>query len=217
MIISQNTVTGRLQFLLKVPATISYLSSSNVISRARENLADTVTPYRWSVEQLAEFVSDGIRELKTLRSDLKDRTDSNIPDATDSNIPDCFESAIANYTVYRALALDNDAQNNNGALSDKYFGLFNSQAAAVPYIFTDVELQKFTQEAVTDLIARRPELRITADNTLKENINVSGGYDLPERFTDAICFFAAYRAAIHSKNEIANYFLEQYQGALNTI
>lgn len=207
--ISQNTVTDKLQYLLKVPFSYSLLSEEKVISHARESLADTKTPYRWSDEQLAEFVSDGIRELKVLRSDLREYKNT--------EIPDCFESALANYVVCRALALDNDAQNNNGALSDKYFNLFNAQAAAVPFLFTVDELEEFTKEAVTDLISRRPELRIKADNTLKEDINVSGGYDLPERFTDAICFFAAYRAAIHSKNEIANYFLEQYQGALNTI
>jgi hypothetical protein len=209
--ISQNTVTDKLQYLLKVPFSYSLLSEEKVISHARETLADSVTPYRWEDTQLEEFVSDGIRELKVLRSDLRESDNEHIPDA--------FESAIANYTVYRALALDNDAQNNNGALSDKYFNLFNAQAAAVPFLFTVDELEKFTQEAVTDLIARRPELRITADNTLKENIYLdgTGRYDLPERFADAICFFAAYRAAVHSKNEIANYFLEQYQGALNTI
>jgi hypothetical protein len=209
--ISQNTVTDKLQYLLKVPFSISLLSEEKVISHARESLSDTVTPYRWEDTLLEEFVSDGIRELKVLRSDLREYDNTEIPDA--------FESAIANYTVYRALALDNDAQNNNGALSDKYFGLFNSQAAAVPFLFTVDELEKFTQEAVTDLIARRPELRITADNTLKENIYLdgTGQYDLPERFADAICFFAAYRAAVHSKNELANYFLEQYQGALTAI
>lgn len=210
--ISQNTVTDKLQYLLKVPFPISLLSDSKkVISHARESLADTKTPYRWSDEQLAEFVGDGIRELKVLRSDLREY------DNTET--PDCFESALANYVVCRALALDNDAQNNNGALSDKYFNLFNAQAAAVPFLFTVKELEEFTKEAVTDLISRRPELRIKADNTLKEGIYLdgTGQYDLPERFADAICFFAAYRAAIHSKNEIANYFLEQYQGALNTI
>jgi hypothetical protein len=209
--ISQKTVTDKLQYLLKVPFSYSLLSEEKVISHARETLADTKTPYRWANTQLAEFVSDGIRELKVLRSDLRE--------SDNEHIPDCFESAIANYTVYRALALDNDAQNNNGALSDKYFGLFNSQAAAVPFLFTVDELEKFTQEAVTDLIARRPELRITADNTLKENIYLdgTGQYDLPERFADAICFFAAHRAAVHSKNELANYFLEQYQGALTAI
>lgn len=209
--ISQNTVTDKLQYLLKVPFSISLLSESKVISHARESLADTVTPYRWAVDQLTEFVGDGIRELKVLRSDLREYENT--------EIPDCFESAIANYVVCRALALDNDAQNNNGALSDKYFNLFNAQAAAVPFLFTEKELEEFTKEAVTDLISRRPELRIKADNTLKEDIYLegTGQYDLPERFTDAICFFAAYRAAMHSKNEIANYFLEQYQGALNAI
>jgi hypothetical protein len=207
--ISQNTVTDKLQYLLKVPFSYSLLSEEKVISHARETLADTVTPYRWSGTQLEEFVGDGIRELKVLRSDLREYDNT--------EIPDCFESAIANYVVCRALALDNDAQNNNGALSDKYFNLFNAQAAAVPFLFTVKELEQFTKEAVTDLISRRPELRIKADNTLKENINVSGGYDLPDRFTDAICFFAAHRAAVHSKNELANYFLEQYQGALTAI
>lgn len=207
--ISQSTVTDKLQYLLKVPPFDSSLLVENVIYRARENLADTVTPYRWTDEQLAEFVSGGTRELKTMRSDLKDRQNNEIPDA--------FESALANYTVYRALALDNDAQNNNGALSDKYYNLFLSQSAAVPFFFTIDNLGQYADEAVLDLVSRRPELRITANNTLKEQIIVDDNYDLPERFTDAICFFAAYRAAMHSKNETANYFLEQYQGALNTI
>ena len=205
--IIQSTVIGRLQYLLKVPQQSNLLDVAEVSSRARENLADTVTPYRWSAEQLAEFVSDGAEELKTMRSDV----------ALLDNIPDAFSSAIANYTVYRALALDNDAQNNNGALSDKYLNLFISQANAVPFFFTAEQLEKFSDETVTDLIAKRPELRISAGETLKEKIKVTDGWDLPERFADAVIFGAAGRAALHSRNDAANYFFEQYNGALKAI
>lgn len=205
--IIQSTVIGRLQYLLKVPQQSNLLDVTEVCSRARENLADTVTPYRWSAEQLAEFVSDGAAELKTIRSDV----------ALLDNIPDAFSSALANYTVYRALALDNDAQNNNGALSDKYLNLFISQASAVPFFFTDEQLEKFADETVTDLIAKRPELRLSAGEALKENIKVTDGWDLPERFADAVTFGAAGRAALHSRNDTANYFFEQYNGALKTI
>jgi hypothetical protein len=190
-----------------VPQQSHLLDVTEVSSRARENLADTVTPYRWSAEQLAEFVSDGAEELKTIRSDV----------ALLDNIPDAFSSALANYTVYRALALDNDAQNNNGALSDKYLNLFISQANSVPFFFTAEQLEKFADETVTDLIAKRPELRLSAGETLKENIKVTDGWDLPERFADAVIFGAAGRAALHSRNDTANYFFEQYNGALRTI
>jgi hypothetical protein len=205
--IIQSTVIDRLQYLLKVPQQSHLLDVAEVCSRARENLADTVTPYRWSAEQLAEFVSDGAAELKTMRSDV----------ALLDNIPDAFSSALANYTVYRALALDNDAQNNNGALSDKYLNLFISQANSVPFFFTAEQLEKFADETVTDLIAKRPELRLSAGETLKENIKVTDGWDLPERFADAVIFGAAGRAALHSRNDTANYFFEQYNGALRTI
>lgn len=210
--IFQNAVIGRLQYLLKVPPAVSSLSAEAVYSRARENLADTVAPYRWSEEQLAEFVGGGVAELKTLRSDV----------ARLDDVPSAFESALANYAVYRALALDNDAQNNNGALSDKYYGLFVSQLNAVPFFFTKDQLAQYADEAVLDIASKRTDLRITADGSLKEHIKLDADvenicYDLPERYTDAIAFCAAGRAAFHSKNDSANYFFEQYNAMLRTV
>ena len=204
--ISVDTATGRLQYLLKVPPADRLLDVEAVYSRARENLADTVAPYRWTDEQLAEFVDGGITELTTMRSDI----------ARMDDVPENFTAALANYTTYRALALDNDAQNNNGALSDKYLNLFISQTNAVPYFFTKEQFEKFIEETVTDLIAKRPELRISADNHLKEIFTITGDYDVPERFTDTIVFGAAGRAAVHSKNDSANYFFEQYNSGVKT-
>lgn len=209
--IFQSAVIDKLQYLLKIPSADSSLSVTNVYSRARENLADTVAPYRWTDEQLAEFVNGGTAELKNLRSDV----------AKLNAVPGQFESALANYCVYRALALDNDAQNNNGALSDKYFNLFVSQTNAVPFIFTDAQLGQYADETVLDLVSKRTDLRIDAEENLKEHIKLDDTeiirYDLPERYTDTIVFGAAGRAAVHSKNDSANYFFEQYNNSLRTI
>jgi hypothetical protein len=133
------------------------------------------------------------------------------------NVPASFEPAVTNYCVYRALALDNDAQNNNGALSDKYLNLFISQTKAVPYFFTEEQLGIFADDTVTDIISKRPELRISADGTIKENIKTADGWDLPDRFIDAVVSGAAGRAAAHSRDDSANYFFDQYNGALRTI
>lgn len=211
--IFQSAVIDKLQYLLKTPSADSSLSVTTVYSRARENLADTVAPYRWTDEQLAEFVNGGTAELKNLRSDV----------AKLDTVPGQFESALANYCVYRALALDNDAQNNNGALSDKYFNLFISQANAVPFFFTDAQLGQFADETVLDLTSKRTDLRISADETLKSTIKIDDAdpamvkYDLPERYLDTVVFGAAGRAAVHSKNDTANYFFEQYNNSLRTI
>lgn len=136
--IARNTIIEKLKYLLKVPDTADSINPAEIVLRAREILADTITPYRWSDNQLTSFVNDGVSELKNLRADVENMV----------NIPHHFTSALANYTVYRAFALDNDAQNNNGAISDKYMNLFREQSAAVKYFFTDEQLTDFIQEAV---------------------------------------------------------------------
>lgn len=205
--ILRNTVIDKLKYLLKIPSASKSIDHSEIAQRAREILADTVTPYRWSDEQLADFANDGVSEIKTLRADVELMTD----------VPYQFTSAISNYVVYRAFALDNDAQNNNGAISDKYLNIFREQSAVVKYFFTNEKLAEFADDAVDLIISRRPELRIAADGTLKTSIIADSAYDLPERFTDVIVSGAAASAAAHSKNEMAQYFSEQFTGALQTI
>lgn len=205
--ILRNTVIDKLKYLLKIPSADQSIDHAEIAQRAREILADTVTPYRWSDEQLADFANDGVSEIKTLRADVDLMTD----------VPYQFTSAISNYVVYRAFALDNDAQNNNGAISDKYLNIFREQSAVVKYFFTNEKLAEFADDAVDIIISRRPELRIADDGTLKTSIITNSEYDLPERFTDVIVSGAAASAAAHSKNEMAQYFSEQFTGALQTI
>lgn len=209
--IIRSAIVEKLHFTLKTLSPTTSITPTDVISRSRETLADTVAPYRWSDNQLEEFLDDGVTDLRTFRSDVTEL----------ANIPEAFASALANYVVSRAFALDNDAQNNNGQLSDKYLALFMSQAAAVPFYFTDEQLGQYADETVLDLVSKRPELRIDADGALKEKIRTvnedSIEYDLPERFTDGIVFGAAGRAAVHAKNDAASYFFEQYNGAVKTI
>lgn len=205
--IQRNAVIERLKYLLKVPVAINRINNSTVASRARETLADTIEPYRWSDKQLATFVDDGISELKGIRSDVERL----------GYAPDAFTSPVANYTVYRALAVDNDAQNNNGTLSDKYLAIFREQAAGMPYYFSDEQLAEFADKSVTLIISRRPELRISANGTIKDITADDNYYDLPERFFQAVVDGAASFAAAHSKNEQSQYFFEQFNGALQTI
>jgi hypothetical protein len=210
--INQSAVIGKLHFTLKIPTDTTSINTNEVISRARENLADTVPPFRWSDEQLAEFADGGMIELHNMRSDL-DRMDA---------VPKAFTSPLANYVVYRALALDNDMQNNNGALSDKYLNLFIQQTAAIQYFFTDEQLGEYVDAAVLDLASVRPDLRIADGNILKEKIRIvnndkSISYDLPERYTDALTYHAAANACQHSKNDAMNFYFEKYQGAWKTV
>lgn len=209
--IQRDTLVNKLKFILKIPDSITKAVAEVITARARETLADTVEPFRWSQEQLNSFVASGISDLKNIRSDVEEL----------GYAPDAFTSALANYTVYRALALDNDAQNNNGALSDKFFTLFKQQSEEVKYFFTDSQLEDFSDQSTIDLVSLRPELRISGDGTLKAQIKTTSenmvSYDIPERFTDAIAFGAAFIAAVHSKNDNANYFREQFQGALKIV
>lgn len=205
--INRSAIIDKAKFLLKIPSGVESINAAEIITRARENLADTIEPYRWSDEQLTGFVDAGIAELKNMRSDVE-RMEST---------PDAFTSALANYTVYRSLAIDNDAQNNNGALSDKYMALFRDQANAVQYFFTDEHLSQFADDTVDIVIARRPELRINADGSLKPSVTSAESFDLPTRYTDLIAHGTAARAAIHAKNEQAQYFFEQFNGALQLI
>ena len=205
--ILRNTAIDKLKYLLKIPSALKSIDHAEIVLRAREILADTITPYRWSDEQLTDFADDGVSEIKTLRADVDLLTD----------VPCQFTSALSNYVVYRAFALDNDAQNNNGAISDKYLNIFREQSDAVKYFFTDEKLNEFADDAVDVIISRRPELRLAADGTLKNSIVTDTGYDLPERFTDVIVSGAAASAAAHAKNEMAQYFSEQFTGALQSI
>lgn len=205
--IQRSTVIDKLNYLLKIPDATRSIEPGEIVLRAREILADTIVPYRWGDEQLSEFVNDGVSEIKNLRADVERMT----------SVPHPFTSALSNYVVYRAFSIDNDAQNNNGAISDKYMNLFREQAAAIKYFFTEDDLTEFIDEAVNLIIARRPELRIAENGTLKTAIIVNSEYDLPERFTDVIVSGAAAKAAAHSKNEMAQYFSEQFTGALQTI
>jgi hypothetical protein len=206
--IEQSAILRKLHFTLKIiPDQTAAIDMDDVITRARETLADTVAPFRWGAEQLAEFAEGGSAELKILRSDA----------ARMNIVHEAFTTAIANYIVYRALALDNDAQNNNGALSDKYYTLFASAASSVPYFFSESELEQFVSETITDLIAKRTDLRISDDGELKTSIISSSAYDLPERFEDTIVYGAAGRAAIHAKNDAASYFFEQYNAGVTNL
>ena len=205
--IQRSTIIDKLNYLLKIPDATRSIEPGEIVLRAREILADTIVPYRWSDEQLSEFVNDGVSEIKNLRADVERMT----------SVPHPFTSALSNYVVYRAFSIDNDAQNNNGAISDKYMNLFREQAAAIKYFFTEDDLTEFIDEAVNLIIARRPELRIAENGTLKTAIIVNSEYDLPERFTDIIVAGAAAKAAAHSKNEMAQYFSDQFSGALQTI
>jgi hypothetical protein len=209
--INQSAAIGKLHFILKTPVSTPPADTKEITSRARENLADTVPPFRWSQEQLAEFVGGGMAELRNMRSDLKEIED----------VPEIFSPALANYVTYRALALDNDAQNNNGALSDKYFSLFISQVSAIPYIFTDERLGKYLDTAASLLVSLRPDLRIGDGGKIKENIRIAGddgkvSYDLPERFADVIIYSAAADASQQGASDMANYFSDKFQGAWRT-
>lgn len=205
--INRSTIIDRLKYLLKIPDATKVIDHLEIVARSRETLADTIEPYRWGDEQLTEFVNDGVSELKNMRADVERMV----------SVPHSFTSALSNYTVYRAFAIDNDAQNNNGAISDKYMNLFREQSSAINYFFTDEQLTGFINETIDVLISRRPELRISDTGTLKSNIESDGNYDLPAKFGDCIAHGAAGRAAYHAKNDQAQYFFEQFNGALQTI
>lgn len=207
--ISKTSTIEKLRYILKVPETGTALDSSKTISRARETLADTIAPYRWSDEQLSQFLDDGIAEIKNLRSDM---------DNWLGVIPDAFRQALANYIVHRALALDNDAQNNNGALSDKFLQLFTSQAGAIKHFFTDSQLEEYADLAVEKLIAQRTDLRIGDNGELKTEIILADKYDLPERFTEVIADYAAFLASFHAKdNAGAEFFVNLYNQGVATL
>lgn len=205
--IQRSTIVDKLKYLLKIPDATRNIEPGEIVLRAREILADTIVPYRWGDEQLSEFINDGVSEIKNLRADVERMT----------AIPHSFTSALSNYAVYRAFSIDNDAQNNNGAISDKYMNLFREQASAIKYFFTEEDLTEFIAEAVNLIIARRPELRIAADGSLKTEIIVNEDYDLPERFTDVIVDGAGAKAAAHSKNEMAQYYSDKFAQGLQTI
>lgn len=209
--IDRNTIVEQVKFLLKSPVDSTELKTENVVSRAREILADTIEPYRWSNEQLEKFAGDGVLELRKIRSDVDNS----------GTVTTLFLSALANYCVYRALALDNDAQNNNGALSDKFFNAFVSLANSAPYKFDAEKLGSFANKALDELIAKRSDLRIAENGEVKSSVIVSIDkrpfFDIPDRFADAVAHLAAYYAALHSKNDAAQYFLEQFQEAVSAL
>lgn len=200
-------LVAKVRELLKVPGTRAAFVNADAVSRARELLADTTAPYRWSDTQLTAFCGDGLTELAKIRSDV----------AT-SGASTEYTAAVANYIVYRALALDNDAQNNNGALSDKFFNLFTTLTSATPYYFTEAQITAYLKEASRQLATLRPELRIGDDGVMTDlyveaTATSPAGFSVPVRFGDALAFFAAYRGAVHSKNDLANYFVEQFNSA----
>ena len=202
--IDLSTLAAHVRELLKALDEYPAIVSADAISRARELLADTVAPYRWSDAPLTGYFGDGLTELKKLRSDV-----------AVSGASTAYTAALANYITYRALALDNDAQNNNGALSDKFFNLFTTLSAAAPYYFTDAQIADYLKESARQMAAMRPELRVNASGEVVTDFynETAAGFDLPDRFADALAFFAAYRGAVHSKNDLANYFIEQFNSA----
>lgn len=203
-----STLAAHVRELLKAPDEYPAIVPASAIARARELLADTIAPYRWSDSQLIGYSDDGLTELAKIRSDV-----------AESGASTAYTAALANYITYRALALDNDAQNNNGALSDKFFNLFTSLSAATPYYFTDAQLTAYLKEAARQLAALRPELRLDDEGTVMNDLYIEAtattpaGFSVPDRFGDALAFFAAYRGAVHSKNDLANYFVEQFNSA----
>lgn len=205
--INRSNVIKNVRFLLKTPTVKIPLEETETVSKAREILADTASPYRWSDTSLLAYLNDGIYELKKRRPDV---------DAL-GYATQLYSAPLVNYIVYRALALDNDAQNNNGALSDKFFALFVNGAAEVVFDFSDDTLGEYCDDAVKMIIALRPDLRIDNNGALIDDVFTNGGYLLPERFADAIAFYAARQGALHSANSMAELFDAQFKNQIGTV
>ena len=180
---TSQSVINLLKIRLKSAVNTVELSNTVVVSRTREILADTVQPYRWIDTQINGFISDGLIELAKMRSDIA--RNGNKPITSD------FEAALSYYAASRALALDNDLQNNNGALSDKLFKMFVELTDVAPYFFEDELLNDYISNAVNLLISIRPDLKLGADGKIIDPMISDGKISLPVQFQPAIVEYAA--------------------------
>lgn len=107
--------------------------ASEIITRARETLFDTTTPYRWSDAELLRWLSDGLTELWIRRPDALYvsavvTTSPAAVSAVGSNIVvlDQFRAALMDYICFKAFLRDSDDQ-ANAARSTAHFKLFMAE------------------------------------------------------------------------------------------
>lgn len=98
-----------------------------VFSRARDLLADTAEPYRWSPGILLSWLNDGVRELRTERPDACfDDTGVAIADADIEDelpYPRQYRTALVHYLCYRAFMRDS-ADTANKAQAEMHYSQF---------------------------------------------------------------------------------------------
>lgn len=110
------------------------MTVNSITNKARRILEDTLTPYRWSDDEIRDHLNDGILSLNRVRpetryvdSRLVDRIE--LPDGNDETIliEDNFEAALVFYVVYRCY-LNDDSDTVNSQLAEMYLSKFNTNS-----------------------------------------------------------------------------------------
>ena len=100
--------------------------ANDSIAQARINLHDeTVASYRWTNQELLDYLNDGIRDLRSRRPDLIIGSDLEITSfaslplggggalpTTVIYIDDLMRNALASYISFRALSRDTEDEGN---------------------------------------------------------------------------------------------------------
>ena len=171
----------RAQLLLAdLSHSVPFLERSIVLEQARELLADSIEPYRWPDDQLIRFYDQGLLEVDKLRNDI----------AGTSDVTGDFAAALGCYVASRAVAQDNDYQQNNGALSEKLFSRFVELTMAAPFHWQSSDLEEYAGQGIEEI------------RKLRNDIGMEGTVTV--EFTEALGYYIASRAFNLDHDQKAN-------------
>lgn len=106
-------------------------------------------PYHYSDAELNQYIADGNAAVKAIRADA------------DSMI-DCFSDAVKSYAVCHAMGRRFGKDAEASSIWQAHDANFKAVVAAVPYHWTDAELNAFIADGETLITVRRPDLSGTA-------------------------------------------------------
>lgn len=158
--LGQNTITGRRPDLGICAATVALLEDFVMAQVAQTKLGGSEKhqvnlgnfnneldkiPYHYSNTELNQYVADGQNAVKALR-----------PDA--GEIIGCFSDAVKSYAVCHALGRRFGKIAETMSLWQAHDANFKAVTAAVPYHWTDAELNGFLDIISNDISGHRPDL-----------------------------------------------------------
>ncbi len=158
------------------------INQTEILKEVRYKLDDSVSPYRWSDEDLKSYINEGIRDILLKRSDCAKKNTSMIRDK--------FSSALVAYAA--ACAFEHEAEDKNDAeRRNFYWEKYQAELRAVPFRWETEALVAFAASGIREVIRRRVDCRSVV---LDSEISDSSTLPISDKFENAIIHYILSRA-----------------------